>query len=222
MEKTATITRTVFKNEYTGQHGKVFYHDVELDNGDKGSIGAKDKEPEKLNPGKTITYIIEATDKGNKIKLVNAAQQQFNNGAKKSNYQPTDPRIQNIGFAMAYSKDLAVGDKIKITEIVEYFERIYSAMDKKYLQIKGEQPKSEEPKQEEKKTEEKSTTEQHKRAENILAEGTLFSKEERKQSLDAIKAATKEAAERLISKINKESDNRKNVLAEEQESDLPF
>jgi hypothetical protein len=42
MEKKAKIKRTVFKNEWTSPQGsKVFFHDIELDNGDKGSIGAK-------------------------------------------------------------------------------------------------------------------------------------------------------------------------------------
>jgi hypothetical protein len=49
MEKKAKITRTTFKQEWKGDKGSVFYHDIELDNGDKGSIGAKEQMPAKLN-----------------------------------------------------------------------------------------------------------------------------------------------------------------------------
>jgi hypothetical protein len=101
MEKTAKITRTVFKNEWNNpKGGSVFYHDIELDNGDKGSIGAKDKEPSKLNPGQEITYTIESGEKGNKIKAVNTNANGFN-GAKK---QPAN----NSSFALAYSKDILI------------------------------------------------------------------------------------------------------------------
>jgi hypothetical protein len=132
MEKTATITRTVFKNEYTGQHGKVYYHDIELDNGDKGSIGAKDKEPSKLNPGQSLTYTLEVTDKGTKIKAV-SAKPSFNGGGK---FQQ-DPRVQFISFSMSYAKDLMVGGKIEEKNLINCFEKIYKAMESKYNEIKS-------------------------------------------------------------------------------------
>lgn len=72
MEKKAKITRTVFKNEWTGPNGSVYYHDIELDNGDKGSIGSKEKMPAKLNPGQELTYTIQENPNGaDKIKAVN-------------------------------------------------------------------------------------------------------------------------------------------------------
>lgn len=121
MEKKAKITRTTFKNEWTGTNGVVYYHDIELDNGDKGSIGSKEKMPAKLNPGQELTYTI---DNG-KIKAVNAQQGVgFAGGGKKG----PDPKVQVVAFAMSYTKDLVVADKIKIGELPAIFEKIHKLM----------------------------------------------------------------------------------------------
>jgi hypothetical protein len=102
MEKVSMIKRVVFKNEYTGQHGKVFYHEVELDNGDKGQIGCKEKEPAWLNPGHDLTYTIEIGEKGNRIKKVTAPSSGFGGGGKAK-------PVNNSSFALAYAKDVVIG-----------------------------------------------------------------------------------------------------------------
>jgi hypothetical protein len=124
MEKKAKITRVVFKNEWSGPNGKVFYHEVELDNGDKGQIGCKEKEPAKLNPGCELIYTIEKTDKGTKIKAVNTNPSPFAGGGKKG----PDPKVQIVGFAMSYTKDLIIGGKVDIKLLPETFEKIHSLM----------------------------------------------------------------------------------------------
>jgi hypothetical protein len=124
MEKTAKITRTTFKNQWAGPNGIVFYHDIELDNGDKGSIGAKDQMPAKLNPGQSLTYTIEADGRnGFKIKAVQE-QKAFMGGGKKG----PDPKVQIVGFAMAYTKDLVVAGKVEIKQLPEIFEKIHALM----------------------------------------------------------------------------------------------
>lgn len=120
MEKKAKITRTTFKNEWAGPNGNVYYHDIELDNGDKGSIGSKEKMPSKLNPGSELTYTI---DNG-KIKAVAPAGGGFAGGARKG----PDPKVQIVGFAMSYTKDLVIADKIKIGELPVIFEKIHKLM----------------------------------------------------------------------------------------------
>jgi hypothetical protein len=122
MEKKAKITRVTFKNEWTGNGNTVYYHDIELDNGDKGSIGSKEKMPARLNPGQELTYTI---DNG-KIKAVQAAAGAggFNGGGKKG----PDPKVQIVGFAMSYAKDLIIADKVKIDQLGATFDKIHSLM----------------------------------------------------------------------------------------------
>lgn len=120
MEKKAKITRTTFKNEWTGNGNTVYYHDIELDNGDKGSIGSKEKMPARLNPGQELTYTI---DNG-KIKAVAPAGGGFTGGGKKG----PDPKVQLTAFAMSYTKDLIVAGKLDIGQLAATFERIHSLM----------------------------------------------------------------------------------------------
>lgn len=125
MEKTAKITRTTFKNQWAGPNGIVFYHDVELDNGDKGSIGSKDQMPAKLNPGQSLTYTIEVGEKGNKIKAVQDQKPgAFFGGGKKG----PDPKVSIVGFAMSYTKDLVVAGKIEVKDMSAYFEKMHALM----------------------------------------------------------------------------------------------
>lgn len=123
--KTAKITRTTFISEWANpQGGQVYYHEIELSNGDKGQIGSKEKTPEKLNPGNELTYTIEATTRGNKIKAVTAG---FTPGGFNKK-PPIDPKVQMIGFAMAYTKDLVVAGKVPLESMSKYFDLIYTAM----------------------------------------------------------------------------------------------
>lgn len=128
MEKSAKITRTVFKNEWKGPNGAVYYHEVELDNGDKGQIGCKENMPSKLNPGNELKYTIEQDPRGGfKIKSVVEQKQAFSGGGR-GGRQQVEPRIQMISFAMSYAKDLAVAGKIDVDKIPNYFKSIYKTM----------------------------------------------------------------------------------------------
>lgn len=129
--KTAKIVRAVFVSEWTGPSGQVYYHSIELDNGDSGQIGSKEKMPAKLNPGSELTYTIESSGGRNKIKAVQADRPQFGN---KKQFQ--DPRAQFIGFSAAYAKDLCVAGKIDIKEMNGAAESIFINMLKLYDKIK--------------------------------------------------------------------------------------
>lgn len=124
MEKTAKITRTTFKTVWDNpKGGQIFYHDIELDNGDKGSIGSKEKMPAKLNPGSDLTYTID----GNKIKAFVATQQSGGGGSFQKKPQ-IEPRIQMIGFAMSYTKDLVVAGKVELKNMTVQFDILYNEM----------------------------------------------------------------------------------------------
>jgi len=122
--KIAKITRTVFVSDWAGPNGPVYYHEIELSNGDKGQIGSKEKMPAKLNPGSELTYTIEETSRGNKIKAVVA-------GAPAGGFKgrpQVDPKQQIATFSMSYCKDLIVAGKVDIKDLENVFNRINNAI----------------------------------------------------------------------------------------------
>jgi len=122
MEKTSRIKSCRFVSEWTGQNGVVYYHEIELDNGDKGQIGTKERMPDKLNIGNELTYTIESTTRGNKIKAV-AACSGFKGGR-----QQQEPKIQFIGFAARYSIDYLIANKEPLNQFQNAFDVIYNKM----------------------------------------------------------------------------------------------
>lgn len=58
--KTAKVTSCVFSREWEGPSGKIYYHNITLDNGDEGSVGTKEKMPAKICTGAEIYYSIES------------------------------------------------------------------------------------------------------------------------------------------------------------------
>lgn len=122
MEKKGKITRTVFVSEWSNPNGgQVFYHEIELDNGDKGQIGSKEKMPAKLNPGQELTYTIEETGRGNKIKAV--VNQQGGGGRK---FVQEDPKVKMISYVGSYCKDLVVAGKIGLQDFEKEFNKMYN------------------------------------------------------------------------------------------------
>lgn len=127
MEKTAKITRTVFVSEWSGPSGQVYYHEIELSNGDKGQIGSKEKMPAKLNPGSELTYTIEETARGNKIKAVSTPGQQ---GGFKG--RASDPKQSFTTMGYSYAKDLVVAGKIDMKDFHLLARDIFDNMVKNY------------------------------------------------------------------------------------------
>lgn len=92
--KTAKVTAVTGVRPYDGKFGRVFYHQIELDNGDKGSVGKKSENAVKV--GDVLNYEIN----GDNIKLI---QPQQGNGFKGG-----QSRGSSASFALAYAKDLMV------------------------------------------------------------------------------------------------------------------
>ena len=87
--KNAKVTSCVFSREWEGPSGKIYYHNITLDNGDEGSVGTKEKMPSKICTGSDIWYSIESKGqfKGKtqySIKLEKAPDQQ---------YRPSTPQV---------------------------------------------------------------------------------------------------------------------------------
>lgn len=127
MEKTSKIKSCRFVSEWQGQNGVVYYHEIELENNDKGQIGTKEKNPDKLNIGQELTYTIESTSRGNKIKAVSAG-----GGSGYKGKPQRDPKEQMISFATAYTKDLIVAGKIDIKDLEPAVKRMYQVMKSLY------------------------------------------------------------------------------------------
>jgi len=121
--KTAKVTRVEFKREWTGQNGVVYYHDIELDNGDKGSIGCKSKLPDSIAEGKELSYEITQDGEYNgqprfKIKAVSA--KPFSSGGYGGKRDPeTDIRIaRQSSLKIASEVILAAGGHNSTGEII--------------------------------------------------------------------------------------------------------
>lgn len=126
MEKTSKIKSCRFVSEWPGPSGIVFYHEIQLENGDLGQIGTKEKNPDKLAVGQELTYIIESTSRGNKIKAVSAAGGGFKGKPQR------DPKEQMISFATAYTKDLVVAGKVEMRDFETAVKRMYTIMKSLY------------------------------------------------------------------------------------------
>ncbi len=128
MEKTSKIKSSKFLKEWQGEKGIIYYHEIELDNGDHGQIGTKERLPDKLNVGQELTYTIESSSYGNKIKAVSAGSGSGFRGGKPQR----DPKEQMISFATAYTKDLIVAGKIDIKDLEPAVKRMYQVMKSLY------------------------------------------------------------------------------------------
>ncbi len=102
---------------------------IEFSDGQKGFYTSKNPDQTKFVIGQETDCNIEQKQgsKGpyNKI-TIPQAEGGFKGGAP--GRAPVDPRIQMIGFAMSYTKDLIVADKVKMSELGSTFEVIYNEM----------------------------------------------------------------------------------------------
>lgn len=124
--KTSKIKSCKFLKEWQGDKGMVYYHEIVLENGDSGQIGTKERIPDKLNVGQELTYTIESSSYGNKIKAVTGQGGGFKGKPQR------DPKEQMISFATAYTKDLVVAGKLDIKDLETGVKRMYNIMKSLY------------------------------------------------------------------------------------------
>ena len=109
-EKTSTILKCTFTKEWKNPKGAiVYYHLLQLENGDVGNIGTMEKTPAKIKEGTKITY--ELND--DKLKLVSdfssSAKSKGGGGGVYKKREMTDEEF--LGYAWSYAKDLIVAGK---------------------------------------------------------------------------------------------------------------
>lgn len=100
---------------------------IEFADGTKGFYTSKNPDQTKFVVGQETDCNLEQKQgsKGpyNKITL---PQSEFKPGG--GGRPAVDPRVQMIGFAMSYTKDLIVADKVKMSDLGSTFEVIYNEM----------------------------------------------------------------------------------------------
>ncbi len=137
-EKKAKVTK-ITKIDTKDSYGNTSFI-VELDNGDKGFYTSKNEDQKNFIVGSEAEYLIEEKSgkNGNKYFKISLPQKQgFQNGGGGGKYQPQDPKVQMISFAMAYTKDLIVGGKIDIKDLEGSFGRVFDTMFKKLNEIQN-------------------------------------------------------------------------------------
>lgn len=127
-EKTAKILKCTFSKEWLNPKKQlVYYHLLQLDNGDVGSIGVMEKNPDKIKEGTTITYTID----GEKIKLSTESAflaKKAKSGGGGGAFRKREMSDEEfLGYAWSYAKDLIVaGKKMKdFKELKDLARAIY-------------------------------------------------------------------------------------------------
>ena len=135
MNKTAQIKSCQFSGDWKAPNGDIiYYHTLELSNGDNGNVGTAEKYAQKIAVGQTITYTIN----GNKIKLTQDDQPSSSGGAMQPNQNFSSQRKPRsyakkpedfLGYCCGYAKDLVVAGKATKKDLELYkraAEEIYS------------------------------------------------------------------------------------------------
>ena len=121
-QSTSKIKECKFTGDWKNPSGGItYYHEISLENGDVGSIGASSQSPDKLSVGTTITY----NKDGSKIKYISSesdspVKKKYTGGRKKA------PE-EFLGYAWSYAKDLHIAGKTMkdIDEMNEMANYIY-------------------------------------------------------------------------------------------------
>ena len=110
-EKTSIIKRSTFTSEWVNSGGTLTYwYDIELENGEIGSVGVAQKGSPKITVGSEITYYKE---NAKKIKIVKLHSSTVSNAppANQKTYKKSASQDAYLGYAWSYAKDLIIAGK---------------------------------------------------------------------------------------------------------------
>lgn len=116
MQKSSKIIKSSFTTEWAAPNGsKVYYHELIMENGDKGSCGLKEKSPPKIWSGAKVTYTIDAKTK---IKILSSDMEdpqddfiQEHTDRMKKGKGKSSQQESFLGYAWSYAKDLVIAGK---------------------------------------------------------------------------------------------------------------
>lgn len=130
MAKTGKITKSTFKNEWKGANGTVFYHEVEIEGDGAWQIGSKDKEPDFLKVGQTLSYEVKDAAKRSITRV-----KEFNGGGGfgVGGYKPDTIGI-TVGAALNQTAQLVSAGVVKF----EDFKKVAHRLTEVALELKEE------------------------------------------------------------------------------------
>lgn len=104
MQKTSVITQVLFNRTYSTNYGDLHAYKIILENGDSGEISVK--KMDSLQIGESLTYTVEPSQYGPKIKKVSPAQTaQPAQPQQATGYAGNSVQRQAASFALSYAKD---------------------------------------------------------------------------------------------------------------------
>jgi hypothetical protein len=125
--KNAQVTRLV-KSAAVDSYGKWSFQ-LEFSNGDKGYYNTKNGEQTYFVHGSQADYLIEAkTSKTGSTYYVITHPEEKAAAPAGGGFKKPDPKVQIVGFAMAYTKDLIVAGKLELKDLESGFNRIHAIM----------------------------------------------------------------------------------------------
>ena len=117
----AIITEVIFKKEIDGKFGKLYSFNVKYD--DQVAVyRSKYKDQKKFVPGQEAEFTEEKqsyTDKKGNIQEYNVVKPLLQNRQSNFGKALNKEKSRYSGFAVSYAKDLAVADRIQMTELVD-------------------------------------------------------------------------------------------------------
>jgi hypothetical protein len=136
--KTSQIVSCEFTNEFKPPktNNVVYYHRLELANGDIGTIGTLEKMPDRLAVGTVINYDYDSVNRKIKLEQSMSDFAASSSGTKKPFKQGGGARVKNqdefLGYSWGYAKDLIIAGKTMkdVEELNKVARYIYSEIGK--------------------------------------------------------------------------------------------
>lgn len=127
MEKTSKVKSQKFQKEYEGNYGKVYYFEIEMENGDKGQYGSKKNPQDTFIEGQELSYDIVEKNGYFHIKPLRQIIPNGFNGNKK----PYDPAADNFRQALIVAQssitkvvELVIAGKVEMKDLQPVTDRL--------------------------------------------------------------------------------------------------